>query len=133
HTRSYGDWSSDVCSSDLPVDPAAFLFYATVAERLNDLESARQALVDSAALTADDPELVPHATRIATLSLRLDDVATAIEWLQKSAAASPGDLKVLASLAEAQVRYGDYEAAASTVARGLAKDPTNAQLLAVGR
>jgi tetratricopeptide (TPR) repeat protein len=116
-----------------PVDPAAFLFYATVAERLNDLQSARQALIDYNALAGDEGEFVARATRIATLSLRLDDVATAIDWLQKTATASPGDVKVLASLAEAQVRYGDYEAAATTVAQGLQKDPANVQLVALSK
>jgi tetratricopeptide (TPR) repeat protein len=116
-----------------PVDPTAFLFYATAAERQNDLEIARQALVDYAALVPDDPELVPHATRIATLSLRLEEVDTAIEWLERAAAASPEEVKILVSLADAQVRYGDYDAARRTVARGLEKEPQNPQLLALSK
>ena len=112
-----------------PIDPAALVFYATAAERLNDLESARQALIEYAALVPDDPELLAHAARIGTLSLRLNDVGTAIEWLQKTAAASPSDVKVLAALADAQARSGDYVAAKATAARGLEKDPANAQLL----
>jgi Flp pilus assembly protein TadD len=118
-------------TSQYPVDPAAFAFYATAAERLNELESARQALIDYGALVPDDPEFVAHATRIAALSLRLNDVATAIEWLQKTAAVTPNDVKVLTSLADAQARYGDYRAARTTIARGLEKEPANAQLLAL--
>ena len=73
-------------------------------------------------------EYVPHATRIATLSLRLNDVGTAIEWLQKTASASPNDVRILGSLADAQIRYGDYTAAKATIAKGLEKDPQNASL-----
>ena len=116
-----------------PIEPTALLFYATAAERQNHLESARQALIAYGALVADDPEYVLRASRIATLSLRLNDVATAIEWLQKTAAASPNDVRLLASLADAQVRYGDYAAAKATVAKGLDKDPKNAALLALTR
>src|SRR5439155_2050641 len=78
-------------TTQYPVDPAAFLFYATAAERLNEFESARQALVDYGALVPEDPDFAGHATRIAALSLRLNEVATAIEWLQKTAAATPND------------------------------------------
>jgi len=120
-------------TTTFPVDPTAYLFYATAAERVNDLEDARRALVKYSALVPDDPEFVPHASRIATLSLRLNDVATAIEWLHKTAAASPGDVKVLASLAEAQTRYGDFDAARTTIARGLEKDPSNLQLLGLSK
>jgi tetratricopeptide (TPR) repeat protein len=116
-----------------PIEPTALLFYATAAERQNHLESARQALIAYGALVADDPEYVLRASRIATLSLRLNDVATAIEWLQKTAAASPNDVRLLASLADAQVRYGDYAAAKATVAKGLDKDPKNAALVALTR
>ena len=116
-----------------PVEPTAFLFYATAAEHQDHLDDAREALVQYTALVPDDPEFVVHAARIATLSLRLNDVATAVEWLQKTAAASPNDVRVLGSLADAQVRYGDYAAAKTTIARGLEKEPANAQLLALSK
>ena len=116
-----------------PVDPAAFLFLATAAERQDHLEPARQALVRYGALVPDAAEYVAHAYRIALLSLRLNDVATAIEWLQKTAAASPNDVGVLASLADAELRYGDYSAARATIAKGLEKDPENGELLALSR
>jgi Flp pilus assembly protein TadD len=116
-----------------PIDPTALVFYATAAERQKHLESARQALMQYIALVGDDAEYVPHATRIATLSLRLNDVATAIDWLQKTAAASPNDVRILTSLAEAQVRYGDYTAARATVAKGLERDPKSVGLLTLSR
>ena len=116
-----------------PVEPTAFLFFATAAERLSHLEPARRALIRYGALVADDAEYVPHVTRIATLSLRLNDVAGAIEWLRKTVAASPNDVRILASLAEAEVRYGDYAAANATIVTGLEKDPKDAALLALSR
>jgi tetratricopeptide (TPR) repeat protein len=116
-----------------PIEPTALVFFATAAERQNHLERARQALIAYNALVSDDPAFVPHASRIATLSLRLNDVATAIDWLQKTAAASPNDARLLAELADAQLRYGDYAAAKVTVAKGLDKDPKNAALLTLAR
>jgi len=116
-----------------PVEPAAFLFYATAVEQQRGLENARTALVQYGTLVPDDPEFVGHATRIASLSLRLNDVGTAIEWLQKIAAANPNDLRIVVSLADARIRYGDYAAAKATIARGLEKDPKNAQLLALSK
>lgn len=116
-----------------PIEPGALVFYATAAERQKHLENARQALIQYIALVGDDAEYVPHAARIATLSLRLNDVATAIDWLQKTAAASPNDVRLLTSLADAQVRYGDYTAARATVAKGLEKDPKSAGLLTLSR
>ena len=116
-----------------PVDPAAFLFYATAAERENHLDVARRALVAYGMLVPTDTELASRATRIATLSLRLNDATTAVEWFERAATASPGDVRVLASLADAQVRAGDREAAQATIARGLEKDPKNAPLLALAR
>ena len=116
-----------------PVDPDAFLFFATAAERQDHLELARQALIQYGALASDDAEYAAHATRIATLSLRLNDVATAIDWFRKTAAASPSDVRVLAWLAEAEVRYGDYPAANGTIAKGLEKDPKNPLLIALAR
>jgi len=120
-------------TTNYPVDPGAFLLYAGVCERLNDFETARQALIDYSALASDESERVAHASRIASLSLRLDDVGVAIDWLQKAAAANPADVKVLASLADAQARYGDVDAARTTIARGLERDPANAQLMALAR
>ena len=115
------------------MDPKAFLFAATAAERQNHFERARQALIQYGALVAADGEYVIHATRIATLSLRLNDVGTAIEWLQKTASASPADMRILGALADAEIRYGDYAAAKATIAKGLEKDPQNASLLSLAR
>jgi tetratricopeptide (TPR) repeat protein len=116
-----------------PVEPTAFLFYATAAERQNHLEEARQALIAYGALVAGDSEFVARATRIATLSLRLDDVDAAVDWLQRAAAASPGEVKLLASLADAQIKAGDPEAARATLATAMGKEPNNTTLTALAR
>jgi tetratricopeptide (TPR) repeat protein len=116
-----------------PIDPSAFLFYSTAAERQDHLAAARQALIEYGALVGDDVEFVARATRIATLSLRLNDAATGVEWLARAVAASPNDVRLLASLADAQIRAGDRDAAKATIARGLESDPTNTALVALAR
>lgn len=116
-----------------PVDPEALLFYATAAERQGHVENARTALVHYTALVADDAASVSHAAHIAALSLRLNDAGTAVEWLQKAAASSPNDVFILGSLADAQIRHGEVEAAKLTIARGLEKSPHNAALLVLAR
>jgi tetratricopeptide (TPR) repeat protein len=81
-----------------PVDPAAPLLFAGVAERQNHLDNARRALLQYEALVVDDPDLVGHATRIATLSARLDDLDTAAEWIKRGLDKDPqnGPLQALA-------------------------------------
>ena len=89
-----------------PVDPSAFLHYATAAERQKHLDTARQALIDLAALQGDDADMTDRATRIAALSTRLNDPASAARWLQKAVDAGGKDAKLLASLADAQLKPG---------------------------
>jgi len=114
-----------------PIDPQALILYAATAEKQSHLEPARQALIQYNSLTSNDAELAPRAARIAALSLRLNDPDTAASWLRKAAAAAPADLGLLATLADVQIRTGDREAAQSTIARGLEKDPKNRALLAL--
>jgi Flp pilus assembly protein TadD len=59
----------------------------------------------------------------------VNDPATAADWLTQAASANPSDVRLIAALAEAQIRGGDRTAAQATIARGLDKDPNNAQLL----
>jgi Flp pilus assembly protein TadD len=120
-------------TTHFPVDPSAFLYYATAAERLNHLDAARRALIDYGSLASSDAQLVSRATKIAALSLRLDDPATAARWLQRALDASPNDVRLLAGLAEARLRSGDRDAARATIARGLALDPEHTGLLALAR
>lgn len=116
-----------------PIEPTAFLLHATAAEQQHHLQAARQALLDYGALVADDAEAGRRAARIGTLSLRLNDLAGAIEWLERGLARDPDDLHVLVPLAEAQYKTGDRRSAAATLARGLTLDPDNPALLALSR
>jgi len=114
-----------------PVDPAALIWYSTAAERQAHLEEARQALIEYSGLVDDDAEAVPHATRIAALSVKMNDPRTAVYWLERVATLAPDDVRVLADLADAQLRTGDRAAAQTTIARGLEKDPSSTALVAL--
>ena len=116
-----------------PVDPPAFLYYAAAAEHQNHFDAARHALIDYGSLTTDDSQLVSRATRIAALSMRLDDPETAASWLQRAADVSPTDVRLLASLGEAQLKAGDRDAARATTARGLDLQPDHPALRALSR
>jgi tetratricopeptide (TPR) repeat protein len=115
-------------TSRYPIEPAAFLLYASAAEKQNHLDAARTALILYGSVVADDRDFPSRASRIAALSLRLNDPDTAVEWLDQAASASPNDMKLLALLADAQLKAGDTEAAHASIERGLAKDPPNATL-----
>jgi tetratricopeptide (TPR) repeat protein len=116
-----------------PLDPSSFTYYAIAAEQLNHLDGARQALIAYGALAGDDAQSASRAMRIAALSLRLNDPASAVRWLQRAADANPSDTKVLAALADAQLRNGDSNRALETIARGLALDAENPTLLTMSR
>jgi tetratricopeptide (TPR) repeat protein len=108
-----------------PVDPSAFALYASTAEKQNHFDAARQALIQYGGLTTNDGDFPQRAMRIAALSLRLNDPQMAVGWLSQALASSPNDLRLLASLADAQIRSGDRAAAKATVLRGLEKEPQN--------
>jgi Flp pilus assembly protein TadD len=65
--------------------------------------------------------------------MRLDDPATAAEWLQRAVRMTPTDVRLLSALSEAEFRSGDRAAARATVARGLAIDPDHPELRALSR
>jgi tetratricopeptide (TPR) repeat protein len=79
-----------------PVDPAAMLLYANVAERQSHFDNARRALLQYEALVVDDADLVGHAMRIATLSARVDDPATAAEWIKRGLDRDPQNAQLQA-------------------------------------
>ena len=116
-----------------PIDPQAFVLYASTAEKQSHLEPARQALIQYGGLTSNDVDLVPRAARIASLSLRLNDPDTAVRWLTQAASSSPNDVRLMTSLADAQIRAGERGAARATIARGLEHEPNNAVLLSLSR
>ena len=110
-----------------PIDPQALALYASTAEKHSHLEPARQALIQYGGLTVNDADFAPRAERIASLSLRLNDPDSAVKWLTKAASSSPNDVRLIAALADAQLRAGDRKAAQATITRGLEKDPKNLQ------
>jgi tetratricopeptide (TPR) repeat protein len=116
-----------------PIDPQALALYASTAEKQGHLEPARQALIQYGVLTGTDADFAPRAARIASLSLSLNDPDTAVSWLTKAASWSPTDLRLIAALANAQLRAGDKASARATVARGLEQDPQNAVLASLAR
>lgn len=119
-----------------PVDPQAFLFLADAAEGLGHLRDARQALVRYQALTGDDPNpasQAQRAARIAELSLRVADPATAVVWFQHAIALGSFSARLLGRLAEAQVATGDLDGARASVRRALEMEPRNRTLLAFAR
>jgi len=120
-------------STRYPLEPASLELYATVAERQGHLDAGRQALIDYAGLVAHDADGVAHAARIAALSLKLNDAPTAVSWLERALRSGPDDIRLIAQLADAQIRAGDSPAAQKTIAHGLEKEPTNRALLALAR
>jgi tetratricopeptide (TPR) repeat protein len=116
-----------------PLAPSSLTYYATAAEQLNHLDAARQALIEYGALAGDEAQSLSRTMRIAALSLRLNDPASAVRWLQKAVDANPSDAKLRASLADAQQRAGDDDAARQTIERGLAIEPENPGLLRLKR
>jgi len=79
-----------------PIDAAALLLYATVAERQNHPDDARRALIQYSALTARDSDLPARASRIAVLSLRVGDVATAAAWIRRGLQRDPQHAQLVA-------------------------------------
>ena len=116
-----------------PVEPAALLEYAGVAERLSHFAPARDALVDYAALVPDRAETADYATRVGRLSLAAHDPAGALPWLTRAAEADPDRADIAGMQAEALLALGRLDEARSSVARGLALDPSSATLRALDR
>jgi Flp pilus assembly protein TadD len=116
-----------------PVDPAAFLAYASAAERQGHLEAARGALVEYGALVANEPDFLARARHIGTLSLRLNDAPAAVAWFERASALRADDVGLLADLARAQIRAGDKAAARATIGRALTRTPESPELLDLAR
>jgi len=98
------DSALDRATKRFPVDPAAFVEYAAVSERLNHLDAARRALIQYCALVGVTGEFTTHALEIARLSMRVNDPDTAITWLTRAATVAPNDARVEQALEEAQAK-----------------------------
>jgi predicted Zn-dependent protease len=116
-----------------PVEPEAFVQYAKAAEEQHHLTAARTALIQYGRLLPQDRDTSSRAAHIGALSMQLKDFDGAIEWFTRALERSPDEVPLLLSLAEAQLSAGDRSGADTTLARGLAKHPENAALLALAR
>lgn len=79
-----------------PIEPAALLLYANVAERQNHADAARRALIQYEALVPTDADDAAHAGRIAALSLRVHDADTARSWIARGLSREPQNAQLLA-------------------------------------
>jgi len=78
-----------------PVEPGAFLYYADAAEQQNRFDAARQALLQYGALMGDTDGFPERAWRLATLSLKLKDPATAVAWVERGLEKDPANAALL--------------------------------------
>jgi tetratricopeptide (TPR) repeat protein len=90
-------------SARYPVSPEGLLLYANVAERQNHVDAARRALIQFIALVDHDSDLVSHAIRIATLSLRVGDPETAQAWAARGLAEQPANPQLLSLRQRSQI------------------------------
>src|SRR5205807_6836917 len=102
-TRLQGDWSSDVCSSDLAADPADVLGHLLIAHRPRALRRLAQLLARAPRAPAQDHIRVhdasfsestddPTAARSALLSSRLSTLPVALRGSSARKTTSRGTL-----------------------------------------
>jgi tetratricopeptide (TPR) repeat protein len=120
-------------SQRFPTDPEVLPHFASVAQRLGHLDEARQALVRYSVLVDEDRDEAVRATRIADLSMQLNDAAAAVTWYQKSDALRTGDASLLARMADAHSRAGQVGPALATIKRAIEKDPDHPLVRSVAR
>lgn len=115
-----------------PVDPAAYVSLADAAEQVGHYDLARTALLDHLALDVelDARRTASENTRLANLSLRLNDPAGAARYFLASANAVE-DVATLTRAADAQWRSGAADEAKATLQRVLERDPHNEAALAL--
>lgn len=119
-----------------PVDPEAFGFLADVSERLGHFEEARDALKTLDVLQGDTATSETRAARVRRLGLlsrRANDFTAAVDFLSQAIAAGREDALTLGELAQARLGLGDYAGAQDALARALAVDPRNRDLLRLRR
>jgi tetratricopeptide (TPR) repeat protein len=120
-------------TAQFPIEPAAFLQLADVAERQAHFATARDALVRYTAISGDGVPPPDRTFRLGELSMRLNEPAAAVAWFTKAAQGPTATVAVIARLAEAQFRAGDPAGALASVNRGLQRAPGNPALIAIER
>jgi Flp pilus assembly protein TadD len=123
-------------ASASPVAPEAFAYLADASERLGHYVEARDALTTLDVLEGDTASAAIHAERverIGVLSLRANDVAGAVTYLNEAVAAGRQSPATLGLLGQARWQTGDIAGARDAITAGLALDPRNADLLRLRR
>ena len=109
-----------------PLDPSALSDLASVSERLNHLQQARDAWERWTALAPEShPGLAAAYERVGELSMRLGDPRTAVPAFRKALQVKPPVAQTYAKLAEAELAAGEEAAARATVTEGLEREPTS--------
>jgi tetratricopeptide (TPR) repeat protein len=119
-----------------PVDREAFAYLADASERQGQILDARDALVSLDALEGDTALAAVRAARarrIGMLSMRGGDAKAAAQYFDQAIDAGDTDVATLGLLADAYWRAGNADAARTTLASALARDPQNASLLRISR
>jgi tetratricopeptide (TPR) repeat protein len=120
----------------LPVDPQAFYYLADAAERRGHADVARRALVDYRALVGEEADArrrASFAARLGDLAVQAGDPGAAVAWYQRALEGPGADVPLLVKAADAQLRSGAPDAARSTIAKALEKDPFSREARAVLR
>ena len=120
----------------LPVDPQAFYYLADAAERRGHADVARRALIDYRALVGEEADArrrASFAARVGDLAVQAGDPAAAVAWYQRALDGPGADVPLLVKAADAQLRSGAPDAARSTIAKALEKDPFSREARAVLR
>jgi tetratricopeptide (TPR) repeat protein len=120
-------------TAQFPIEPAALLQLASVAERAGHLATARDALVRYTAISGDGIPPPERAAHLGDLSLRLNEPSAAVGWYAKAIESPAAGPAVFARLAESQFRVGDQAGALASVERGLQREPRNPTLLGLQR
>jgi tetratricopeptide (TPR) repeat protein len=91
-----GERLLQLAAERFPIEPAALLAFAAVAERQNHPDAARRALIRHAALAGTDADFPARAIKIATLSIRVNDADTANEWIKRGLDHDPQNATLVA-------------------------------------
>lgn len=125
----------ELATERYPIAPSAFVLLADLAERHGDLARARQLLVAHDTVTAHRPAVdrLPRLSRIANMSIRLQDYADAALRLESATALGDPTSTLFVRLANAHWRAGALVRARAVVADGLAQHPDSNALTALQR
>jgi tetratricopeptide (TPR) repeat protein len=120
-------------TAQVPIEPAALLQLAAVAERGGHSATARDALIRYTAISGDGIAPPERAMHLGDLSIRLNEPTAAVEWYTKAAESPSATPAVFARLAESQFRTGNPTGALASVERGLVREPRSPVLLGLQR